>query len=134
MNHSVIKYETRGTGWLAQLLWFVFIGWWAGLLWTWTAWLFMATYIGIPVGVLMINMLPSVIALRGRRLVDSVTGQAPRQINLLIRALYFFVFGWWVSGIWLTIAYLLCLTIVLMPLGFKMFDLTPTVVSLRIQS
>ena len=94
----------------------------------------MATYIGIPVGVLMINMLPSVIALRGRRLVDNVTGQAPRQINLLIRALYFFVFGWWVSGIWLTIAYLLCLTIVLMPLGFKMFDLTPTVVSLRIQS
>jgi uncharacterized membrane protein YccF (DUF307 family) len=41
------------------------------------------------------------------------------------------VFGWWFSAIWMATAYLLCLSIIGLPLGFWMFDLTPTVVSLK---
>ncbi len=125
--------QTRRPGWLVQLLWFVVVGWWLGLIWTGVAWLLMNTYIGIPIGVIMLNYVPQVMALRGQRMLDARSGRRLElpQYNFLLRAAYFFLVGWWLSGIWLCIAYILCATIILMPLGFKMFDLTPTVVSLR---
>jgi uncharacterized membrane protein YccF (DUF307 family) len=119
-------------GCLAQLLWFAVIGWWAGLIWTGVAWFLMNTYILIPVGVKMLNYVPQIIALRGERIVDARGNAIERpQFNLLIRAAWFFFVGWWLSGIWLCIAYLACATIIFMPVGFWMFDLTPMVVSLR---
>jgi uncharacterized membrane protein YccF (DUF307 family) len=125
--------ETPRTGCLVQLLWFVVVGWWLGLLWTAAAWFFLNTYFLIPVGVLMLNQVPQVMALRGRRIVDLTSGRTiePQQFNLILRAIYFLLVGWWLSGIWLTVAYICCATIIFMPIGFKMFDLTPFVVSLR---
>ncbi len=126
--------HTNRPGCLVQLLWFVLIGWWLGLIWTGVAWALMATYIGIPLGVIMINMIPDVMALRGRRVVEVNSGRAvrPEQINIIVRAIYFFALGWWLSGVWMTLAYICCATLILMPIGFKMFDLTPLVVSLRL--
>src|SRR5262245_50874752 len=42
--------------------------------------------------------------------------------GLLIRALYFILFGWWFSGIWAVIAWVLCLTIIGLPLGLYMLN------------
>ena len=133
MSEQINYAQTRRPGWVIQLLWFVVVGWWLGLFWTAGAWFFLNTYIGIPIGVIMLNYVPQVMALRGQRTVESRSGRVIEmpQINIIIRAIYFFAIGWWLSGIWLTIAYILCATIILMPLGFIMFDLTPTVVSLR---
>jgi uncharacterized membrane protein YccF (DUF307 family) len=130
---TVAQTSASRAGCLAQLLWFVFVGWWLGLIWTSVAWFLLNTYIGIPVGVAMLNYVPQIIALRGQRVVEVYSGRTvePVQINLILRAVYFFAIGWWLSGIWLTIAYLACATIILMPVGFKMFDMTPMVVSLR---
>jgi uncharacterized membrane protein YccF (DUF307 family) len=122
-------------GCLAQALWFVFVGWWLGLIWTGIAWLAMNTIILIPLGVVMLNEVPNIIALRGRRTVEAGTGRTvePQQVNILIRAAYFLLLGWWLSGVWLTAAYIASATIILMPIGIKMFDLTPMVASLRMQ-
>jgi uncharacterized membrane protein YccF (DUF307 family) len=129
---TVYTTQTR-RGWLAQLLWFVFVGWWLGLIWTGVAWLAMNTFVLIPLGVSMLNEVPNIIALRGRRTVDASSGRSvqPQQFNLLIRAIYFFSLGWWLSGIWLTVAYCACATIIFMPIGFWMFDTTPLITSLR---
>src|SRR5262245_27308896 len=35
--------------------------------------------------------------------------------GLLVRALYFILFGWWFSGIWAVVAWILCLTIIGLP-------------------
>ncbi len=127
----------KNPGCLIQLAWFVLIGWWAGQLWVGVAWLLMTSIIGIPFAVIMLNMVPQVIALRGQAeyVVKSAGGAtvvAPvPQYNLLLRAIYFLLIGWWLSGLWIEAAYLLCLTIIGLPFGFWMFDRVPFVASLR---
>ncbi len=127
----------KNPGCLIQLAWFVLIGWWAGQMWIGVAWLLMTSIIGIPFAVIMLNMIPQVIALRGQAeyLVQSSGGNSVvlpvPQYNLLLRAIYFLLIGWWFSGLWLEAAYLLCVTIIGLPLGFWMFDRVPFVASLR---
>jgi uncharacterized membrane protein YccF (DUF307 family) len=139
MNTVVI--DTRqNPGCLIQLAWFALIGWWLGLLWIAVAWLFMVTILGAPLGVMMLNKLPRVIALRDeahRVAVSASMGGLvrrevfPSEINLLVRAVYFVLVGWWLSALWMACAYLICLTIIGIPLGFWMFDRVPTLVSLK---
>ncbi|NJM42620.1 MAG: YccF domain-containing protein [Anaerolineae bacterium] len=133
MNQRITYQQTSRPGCLIQLVWYWFLGWWLGLIWVSVAWFLMLTVIGFPFAAAMLNNVPQVIALRGRRVLqvsESGVREVP-QINILIRALWFVVFGWWFSAIWMAIAYLLCLSIIGLPFGFWMFDLTPTVVSLR---
>jgi uncharacterized membrane protein YccF (DUF307 family) len=110
------------------------VGWWFGLLWVSVAWFLMVTIIGMPIGAAMLNNVPLVIALRGRRLVNvSPEGRVSNvpEINIVIRAIYFLLIGWWLSAAWMAVAYSLCMTIFLLPIGFWMFDLTPMIVSLK---
>ncbi|MCS6772760.1 MAG: YccF domain-containing protein [Anaerolineae bacterium] len=134
MNRPIVYEEGQRPGCLLQLLWFVFVGWWLGALWVGAAWLLNLTIIGTPLGVAMLNRVPQIIALRGRRLVEiDPSGQVRRvrEVNIFIRAIYFLLIGCWLSALWIAVAYLLCLTIVGLPLGFWMFDLTPAIVSLK---
>jgi uncharacterized membrane protein YccF (DUF307 family) len=128
-------------GCLIQVLWFALVGWWLGQLWIAAAWFLMVTVVGIPLGVMMLNKLPRVIALRDEthRVVISTRGdgmQVGREIavpetNMLVRALYFILIGWWLSALWMEAAYAICLTVIGLPVGFWMFDRVPTVVSLK---
>ncbi len=135
---TVVVSSQKGPGCLVQLLWFLFVGWWAGQLWIAVAWLLMLTVIGIPFAIMMMNKVPQVIALRGQTadLTITTTGsttvvsQVP-QHNILLRAIYFLLIGWWLSAIWMELAYFACLTIIGLPLGFWMFDRVPALVSLR---
>jgi uncharacterized membrane protein YccF (DUF307 family) len=51
--------------------------------------------------------------------------------SVVVRGVYFLLFGWWASGVWLSIAWVLNLTIVGMPLGIKMINFVPKIVSLK---
>ena len=51
--------------------------------------------------------------------------------SLAVRAVWFVLVGWWATGIWLGIAWLLNVTIVGIPLGIKMINATPRVLSLK---
>lgn len=51
--------------------------------------------------------------------------------SILARAVWFIFIGWWATGIWLGIAWLLNLTIIGIPIGFKMINYVPKVVSLK---
>src|SRR5437870_6475021 len=51
--------------------------------------------------------------------------------GLLIRALYFILFGWWFSGIWAVVAWVLCVTVIGLPLGLYMLNRLPQVVTLK---
>jgi len=51
--------------------------------------------------------------------------------NLLIRALYFVFVGWWLSGVWATIAWILSVTIIGLPIGIVMLNALPQVSTLR---
>ncbi|MFW5911099.1 MAG: YccF domain-containing protein [Halolamina sp.] len=55
-------------------------------------------------------------------------GDAP---SLAVRAVWFLLVGWWATGIWLGIAWFLNVTIIGLPLGIKMINMTPMVLSLK---
>lgn len=55
-------------------------------------------------------------------------GDAP---TLAVRAAWFLLVGWWATGIWLGVAWFLNVTIVGLPLGIKMINVTPKVLSLK---
>jgi uncharacterized membrane protein YccF (DUF307 family) len=51
--------------------------------------------------------------------------------GLLLRALYFVLFGWWFSAIWAVVAWVLCVTVIGLPLGLYMLNRLPQVVTLK---
>jgi uncharacterized membrane protein YccF (DUF307 family) len=57
-----------------------------------------------------------------------------RSPNLLIRILYFILVGIWFSGIWATVAWVLCVTIIGLPFGLWMLNRLPQVTTLKAQT
>ncbi|UVE51300.1 YccF domain-containing protein [Haloferax larsenii] len=114
---------------VVRALWFVVVGWWATPLVVNVAWFLNATIIGLPLGIKLINLVPTVLSLKEPRLLtdpDSARGQR----SLLVRAVYFVFVGWWVSWFWANAAAFFAVTIVGLPVAFWMFNRLPVVTSL----
>jgi uncharacterized membrane protein YccF (DUF307 family) len=135
-TQPVVIQRNDGAGLLVRALYFVLIGWWFSAVWAVVAWVLCVTIIGLPLGLYMLNRLPQVVTLKPSRsdLVVTPAGQVvrleARQLPFLLRAIYFVLIGWWLSAIWLAIAWALHVSIIGMLLGFWMFNRTPAVVSL----
>src|SRR5262245_62935964 len=117
--------EAQAPSLLTRVLYFALIGWWLGGLLGALAWTLNATIVGLPVGVWLINRLPTFVTLRpqeqGWRLEDGVWRSSPEQWEFLPRALWFAFVGWWLSAIWLIVAYAALVTIVGLPIAFWMY-------------
>jgi uncharacterized membrane protein YccF (DUF307 family) len=122
---SAIIVQPRGPSLLLRVVYFLFIGWWLGGIVSGVAWFLNLTVIGLPLGLWLINRLPSIITLRPQEqawtLEGNVLRQGKQQASFLVRAIYFILIGWWLSGIWMSLAYIALLTIVLIPLSFWMY-------------
>jgi uncharacterized membrane protein YccF (DUF307 family) len=123
-----------------QGLWFICVGWWATGLWISLAWALCALIITLPIGVMMLNRVPKVLALRepgGNLHVTVVTANGQlinvghEQIPFVVRAIYFLLIGWWWSAIVILLAYFFALTILGLPIAFWLFDRVPGAVTLR---
>jgi len=53
------------------------------------------------------------------------------QPSLLVRTVWFLLVGWWLTGLWLSAAWLLNVTIIGIPLGIKLINRVPFVLSLK---
>jgi uncharacterized membrane protein YccF (DUF307 family) len=106
------------------------------------AWVLLVSIIGIPVGIWMLHRVPLVVALRDPREVrlrmrpsgkgDWVYEAAGvEQHHFLLRTAYFLFIGWWLSGLWMALASLICWIIIGLPIGILMFDMVPALVSLQ---
>ena len=118
-------------GCLIQFIFFLFIGWWLGAAAVSIAYLLFLTVIGIPLGVMLINKTPYLMALRETDTVVTYYGQTVKQHNILLRGLWFIVAGWWITALWLAIGYFFACTIIGMPIGFWMFDQAPALLTLH---
>lgn len=118
-------------GCLIQLLYFVFIGCWLGALSVSLAYLLFLTVLGIPLGVMIINRIPYLLALRETEPIISYIGAQTKQRNFFLRTIWFLLVGFWLTAFWLVIAYLLACTIIAMPIGFWMFDRAPALLTLH---
>jgi uncharacterized membrane protein YccF (DUF307 family) len=135
-SQPVVIARQSGPGLLVRALYFVLFGWWFSGIWAVVAWIFCLTIIGLPFGLYMLNRLPQVVTLRPNRS-DLVLTSAGRvierdvpQLPFLLRALYFVLIGWWLSAIWIAIAWALNASIIGMVIGFWMFDRVPALITL----
>ena len=105
-----------------RVIWFLVVGWWLTAILSVVAWALNATIIGLPLGLWLINRMPLAATLRPAnsqyRVENGVLRPSTEQHPLLLRAIYFVLIGWWLSGLWMLVAYALLLTIVGMPAAF----------------
>jgi hypothetical protein len=84
----------------------------------------------------MLNRLPQVTTLMPQRqdLVITTGGTVytadMRQHPFLLRALYFVLVGWWLSALWIGLAWALCASIIGLLPGFWFLNRPPAIVSL----
>jgi len=109
--------------------WFLLVGWWATPLVVNVAWALHATIVLIPLGIKVINLVPTVLTLKQPASVADPDGGRD-QHSLAVRAAWFLLVGWWASFLWANAAALLAVTIVGLPLAIPMFNLLPFVTSL----
>jgi uncharacterized membrane protein YccF (DUF307 family) len=119
---------------VVRAIWFVAVGWWlTGVLLS-VAWALNVTIVGLPVGIKLINMVPKALTLKSAEKSDvdrvEIGGSSGGSPGLLVRGAYFVFVGWWASLLWMGVAYLLCLSVLGLPVGIVMFNKLPKVVSL----
>ncbi|MCC7022877.1 MAG: hypothetical protein IT338_08620 [Thermomicrobiales bacterium] len=110
---------------LLRVVWFILVGWWLTGILSAAAWALNATIIGLPIGLWIINRLPFAATLRPvesfYRVESGNVVSGVRQRPFLIRAIYFILIGWWLSGLWMALAYAFLVSIIGMPLAFWMY-------------
>ena len=117
--------EVRPPNLILRVIWFILVGWWLAGILSVVAWALNATIIGLPLGLWVINRLPLAATLRPSssryRVDDGTLRPAVAQHPFPLRAIYFVLIGWWLSGLWMVVAYALLLTIIGMPAAFWMY-------------
>lgn len=136
---NVTEYQ-RGPNLLIRFVWWLFIGWWASGIVVGIAWVALITIIGIPLGIWLINRLPTVLTLRPRTRTwqlgtdgagsTVVQDYGRPQVAWPIRGIWFVLVGWWASAIWMGLAWLIQLTVIGLPISLLMFNRTPFIASL----
>ena len=143
MDAALQMRKSDGVPFLIRVLWFFLVGWHVALYWIVGAWLLNLTVIGMPLGLWMLNRVPVILTLRtpsrysvaemqGGRVVGWRFQDAPQRF-FLTRLLYFLVIGWWFSLAWSLAAWLLCVSIIGLPMGAWMFNRLPAVTTLMRQ-
>ena len=116
-----VEVQPNRTPFLIRAFWFVLI-------------------VTLPIGLYLLHRVPQIQTLRDRsteftykevdgRVVVS-TGRV-RQVPFLIRAVWFLFIGFWLTSVWLSVAYALSLTIILLPFSIVMIDRVPAVLTLQ---
>jgi len=136
---QAVVVEVKKHGFIVRALYYIFIGWWFGLLWALLSWLVYATVIGAPLGAVMLNKVPGMISLKQRekryKAVSAVGGhdvveEKPQQRRWWIRVIYY-PFGLVFSLIAIFVGWLLCVFIITLPLGIMIFNKVPAIASLH---
>lgn len=134
-NQPVVIQQRSGPNLLIRALYFIVFGLWFSGIWTAVAWVLCVTIIGLPLGLWMLNRLPQVVTLAPQRS-DLVIANGRAyyadvpQRPFLLRAIWFVFVGWWLSALWLALAWALCASVIGMVLAFWMFDRVPAIITL----
>lgn len=115
---------------LVRIVYFLLVGWWAGLIWGLAAYVLCATWVFLPLGTVMFNRLPFVVSL-DRGIHSPFTSRSAGDLPFLIRVIWFFVVGWWLGLLAFKVGYLLCATIVLVPFGVWLLHRVPLAMTLK---
>jgi uncharacterized membrane protein YccF (DUF307 family) len=133
-----IRQPVREIPFILRVIYFFVLGWELTGVWILIAWALNITILGLPLGLWMIDRVPQVLTLKARpgayvtNLEDGRTRfESASQPFFLFRAIYFVLFGWWFSLIWAALAWVLCATIIGLPLGVPMLNSLPFITTLH---
>jgi uncharacterized membrane protein YccF (DUF307 family) len=135
-----VAVQPNRTPFLIRAFWFLLIGWWLSGIVIAIGFVLCALIVTLPIGLYLLHRVPQVQTLRDRsteftykevdgRVVVS-TGRV-KQVPFLIRAAWFLLIGFWLTSVWLSVAYALSLTIILLPFSIVMIDRVPAVLTLQ---
>ncbi len=126
--------QRRAPNLILRVIWFILVGWWLGVVLSAVAWFLNATLIGLPVGLWIMNRLPTFITLRPQDqdmwLEDGSVIYGKPQRLFPLRAIYFILVGWWFSAVWMAVAYVLVVSIIGIPVAFWMYGRVGAVTTL----
>lgn len=135
---ATLRRPVRDIPFILRVIWFFVLGWEITGVWILIAWTLNISLVGLPLGLWMIDRVPQVLTLKVRKgdyEYDPGSGRskfvAGSQTPFLLRAVYFLLFGWWLSLIWAAAAWVLCATILGLPLGVIMLNALPFVTTLH---
>jgi uncharacterized membrane protein YccF (DUF307 family) len=132
-----VKEPVNEIPFLLRVIWFFVLGWELTGVWILIAWALNASIIGLPLGLWMIDRVPQILTLKARpgNYLTEENGRSQfipaEQPFFLARVFYFLIIGWWFSLLWAALAWILCATIIGLPLGIVMLNALPTVTTLR---
>jgi uncharacterized membrane protein YccF (DUF307 family) len=118
----------------ARAVWFVVAGSWLSFFWVLATWVMLCLFVFQTQASRMITMIPNVLTLR-------TAADPPRSIVPVSRAglpsgdgsgrlLYMIFFGWWVSLVWMLLAWSISLTVIGIPISYRMYSVAPTIAHL----
>jgi uncharacterized membrane protein YccF (DUF307 family) len=117
--------------------WYVVAGVVCTLFWIIAAWVVLISVVGRTVATRMLERAPTILTLHlaGPRSPAWMTAPVPYRapypasapMNSPSRVLYFIFIGWWASLIWLIFAYFAVLSVVGIPLAYRMLETAPKV-------
>ena len=140
-QNIVIAQRKHGPGLFVRGIWYLFVGWWLTGFALVFAWLCSLTIVLLPIAYLIVNKIPVILTLRPRSIQTDVAVDVDGTVRITTggatqrpfwqRALWFVFVGWWACGIAMAVAYLLCLTVILLPVGLMVFNRVPAVMTLQ---
>jgi len=124
----------RGLSVFARYVYFFVIGWWMGLFAAIAGSVLCASIIGLPLGTMLLNKLPTIVFMReeGEPCPWGYTDHRHQRepMPFVIRVLWFFVLGWSLGMLLITFGYLISLTIIGIPVGIYLLNRVPLVMTL----
>ena len=135
----IIDHQSRQVPFVLRALWFLLVGWWLSGIFIGLGYLFMVLVITAPLGFWFLNRVPQAqtLRLRSNELVitarDGITYVSEMkhtQRPWYLRVLYLPI-GLILGLIWLTIAWLVSLPVITLPLSIYMIDRAPGIITLQ---
>jgi uncharacterized membrane protein YccF (DUF307 family) len=137
---TVITTTQSGPGFILRAIWYLLIGWWLTGISLAVGYVAGLTVVGLPLAFWVFNRTGTLLTVRPRTQtisidraggVTTISRRHRSQRPLVVRALYFVLIGWWAALIWMTVSYVISLTIIGIPLGIMMLNRLPEVYTLH---
>lgn len=135
--HKERNYEEQTS---LRMIWLAFAGWWLSLIWVIAGWLCLLLTSRSSTGLRMLGNMTRIVAFRApgedcERLVNETLwrleqNQTPQR-SLAARMAYTVLIGWWLSLLWLLLAWGESLSIDRRPSGVARFMHLPRIMTLR---
>lgn len=131
--------QPRKHSFLVRAVWYIFVGWWLSALFIVLGYFFIASILLAPIGFWFLNRVPQAQTLRTRNSdftvtakdgISFITETHTKQHAWYLRLLYLPI-GLFLGAIWLSVAWLLGVLILTLPLSIWMIDRSPAVITLE---